>query len=83
MLARARARATMMRPLVLLALSSTASAWWKDEDTKTRGEVSAVPPPHASAACHGVLARAPTLLAASSFFRHVVASRAAVPANDA
>ncbi len=31
-----------MRGLCLLALSCTASAWWKDEDTRTRGEVSPV-----------------------------------------
>ena len=28
-----------MRGLSLLALTCTASAWWKDEDTHTRGEV--------------------------------------------
>ena len=26
--------------LLALGLASTASAWWKDEDTKTRGDVS-------------------------------------------
>jgi hypothetical protein len=30
----------MMRAFIALALASTASAWWKDEDTHTRGEVS-------------------------------------------
>ncbi len=30
----------MMRGLAMLAMASTASAWWKDQDTKTRGEVS-------------------------------------------
>jgi hypothetical protein len=31
----------MMRGLAMLAMVGSASAWWKDQDTKTRGEVSA------------------------------------------
>ena len=33
-----RSSAKMLRQLAIAALATTAAAWWKDEDTKSRGE---------------------------------------------